>query len=584
MIHALRYLSLLLFVAALAGCSDSNNDNVVTVTAFDDCNLPPDQIEVFASDSGIEFVRTPVACFESLDGFLYNANYALVDGMQMHYVDAGPSNGEVVLMLHGQPSWSYLYRKMIPVLAEAGFRVIAVDHIGMGRSDKPVDPRVHTFDQQVVWNTAFIEALGLQDITLFVQDWGSLIGLQVAGLSPNLFARIVIANGNLPGIPPGLNPFTLPVFEFAESQPPVDEFFPSRTGSEAEQFQQWIDYAASAPFLFAVDVVQFASLIELRPEELAAYDAPFPSEIYRGAIRAFPSMLSGINGQTLPALEAYRRFDKPFLALAGEFDPGLGSVATQNSWINRVPGAQGFDHRRFEAGHFIQDDVGAEMAAHVAEFMRASPAPESGPLHDLRYCEVLLFRDTPDGVQAEVYNTILLNDCPQEQWDALDADAIAEEFDVLFAGRNGPRFWTLDLIVPQDNGGPQVPGLGNIETFGGIDMRLGGIVTVGDITSGEAEPYVVNEVQRNTLFVFVAGRRIYELHDPDGGRYVMQSFSRIVDEDLERHELAQLGSRLDLPPGWRFTSRVLAENLNLLADGIARVITDDFTNTYQKVE
>ncbi|NND66309.1 MAG: hypothetical protein HKN19_01865, partial [Halioglobus sp.] len=346
----------------------------------------------------------------------------------------------------------------------------------------------------------------------------------------------------------------------------------------------WIDYAASAPFLFAADVLQFASLIELTDSELAAYDAPFPSEIYRAAIRAFPSMVAGINGQTLPALDALGRYDKPFLALAGRFDQGLGSEATQDSWINRVPGAQGFDHKRYEAAHFIQEDVGAEMAADVVQFMRATPVPSAGPLYNLRYCEVLLFLAGASGFQAEVYNSLGLNACPQEQWDALDADAIAAEFGAVLAGKNGPRFWVLDLIIPQPSDAPPVPGVGSIETFGGIDMRLVAIVTVGAIGDGEAEPYVINAVQRSTLFVFAAGRRIYELHDPDGGRYVMQSMSRIFDDDLEIHELAQLGDQLDLPPGWRFTSRVLGQELRLLADGLAEVITDDFTNTYQKAE
>lgn len=581
MLRIRRFLPLLLALAVATGCSDSSDDVVV---AYDDCNLPPERIEIFASDSGIEFVRTPAACFEGLEDFRYNANYVLVDGMRMHYVEAGPSNGEVVLMLHGQPSWSYLYRKMIPVFAEAGYRVIAADHIGMGRSDKPIDPRVHEYDRQVAWNRAFIDALGLTDITLFVQDWGSLIGLRVAGENPDLFARIVIANGNLPAIPPGVNPFTLPVFEFAESQPDVVTFFTGRTGNEADRFQQWIEYAASAPFQFAADVVQFASLVELGPAELAAYDAPYPSEIYRAAIRAFPSMLAGINGQTLPALDALGKYNKPFLALAGKFDPGLGAEAVQNGWIERVPGAQGFDHRRYDAAHFIQEDVGAEMAADVVRFMRATPTPRAGPLYNLRYCEILLFRPDPGGIQAEVYNTIGLNDCPQAQWDALDADAVAAEFGALRAERNGPRFWVLDVIRPLAGDAPPVPGFGSIETFGGIDMRLGGVVSLGSIGNGEAQPYVVNAVQRNTLFTFAAGRRIYELHDPDGARYVMQSMSRIRDPGLEIYELAQLADRLDLPPGWRFTSRVLAEELRLVADGLAQVIIDDFTNTYQRAE
>jgi len=133
------------------------------------CELPEEDIEVQTTAVGIEFVRTPAACFDSLDGFDFEPNYVEVAGLRYHYVDEGPRDGEVVLMLHGQPTWSYLYRKMIPVLVEAGYRAIAVDHIGMGRSDKPVDPGVHEFEQHVAWLKALIAKLGHTDITLFVQ-------------------------------------------------------------------------------------------------------------------------------------------------------------------------------------------------------------------------------------------------------------------------------------------------------------------------------------------------------------------------------------------------------------------------------
>ena len=338
-------LALLLSIRLLTACSDGpGNGNAVksdTNTSSKACFLPEEDIEINMTESGIEFVRTPDACFESLDGYNYAPNYAVLDGMQMHYIDEGPRDGEVVLMLHGQPSWSYLYRKMIPVLVDAGYRVIAADHIGMGRSDKPVDPRVHTYEQQVRWNKIFIDELDLSNITLFVQDWGSLIGLRVAGETPDLFARIVIANGNLPLIPEGLNPYTLPVFEIIEPQPEPTEFFLDL--SQNPGFQKWIDYAASAPYLFAADVVQVLSIVELTEAELNAYNSPYPNELYRAAIRAFPSMLAGVNGEAFPAYEALGMFDRPFLTLAGEFDNGLGSEATQNMWIAHVPGAVGQD-------------------------------------------------------------------------------------------------------------------------------------------------------------------------------------------------------------------------------------------------
>lgn len=510
-------LSLLLLTLLMLGCSDGSDSNG-NASTFDACNLPPQEIVVNSTASGVEFVRTPDACFEALEGYDFTANYVTVDGLRMHYVDAGPADGEVILMLHGQPSWSYLYRKMIPVLTEVGYRVIAADHIGMGRSDKPVDPRVHVYDQQVLWNKAFIDALGITDITLFVQDWGSLIGLRIAGENPGLFARIVLANGDLPGIPPGLNPFTLPVFEIDERLPEAQEFFRNRSQERVEGFQQWIDYAAGAPYLFAADVVQVGTVSELSEAELAAYNAPFPDEIYRAAIRAFPSMVAGIQGQTLPALAALAAFDKPFLALAGRFDPNLGSEATQNAWIERVPGARGQDHRRYDASHFIQEDVGQELATHVVDFMRANPIPVSGPFYNLRYCEILLVSLGDAGLEAQVYNTLGLNDCPQQQWDAVDTGAVAAEFGAIAADKNGPRYWLLNQITPIDDGIP-VPG-----------------------------------------------------------------FGRIVDPQLQISDLATLDQRLELPPGWHFSTRILEQDLELAAIGLAQVLVDDLRNTYQRVD
>lgn len=577
----------LLLMLGLAGCSDgSDHENrVVEEVVQALCSLPEENIEVSTTANNIEFVRTPDACFDNLEGYPFTPNYVEVEGLRYHYVDEGPGDGEVILMLHGQPTWSYLYRKMIPVLTEAGYRVIAPDHIGMGRSDKPVDPRVHQYDQQVQWNKAFIDALGLANITLFVQDWGSLIGLRIAGESPELFARVVIANGDLPPITGAINPFSPPVFEIDENALPTVEFFLGRTGDRQDQFQQWIDWAASAPHAFMGELLQMASRVELTEGEVAAYDAPFPAEIYRAGPRAFPSMIAGVVGQQLPALDAWSMFDKPFLALAGEFDLGLGSQATQNSWIARVPGSQGQDHTRYQAGHFIQEDVGEEIAAQVVEFMQSNPIPIVGPLFNLRYCEILLLSEAGEILEAQVYNTLGLNDCPQSLWDALDLGAITTQQGALLAARNGPRYWVLDQITPINTEGTTlIPGFGETTVFGELEMRLVATVELSSGVSGENQPYVINEVMRNTIFTFVAGRRIFELEDPDGGVYVMQSMSQMTNPELQLHDLISLDDALDLPSGWTFNTRILQEELTLVANGIARVITDDLSNTYQKME
>ena len=372
--------SALLFVS-VAGCSDSSDNGGFTteVGAQLLCALPEEDVEINTTAANIEFVRTPDACFDNLDGYPFAPNYVDVEGLRYHYVDAGPRDGEVILMLHGQPTWSYLYRKMIPVLVEAGYRVIAPDHIGMGRSDKPVDPRVHQYEQHVAWMKSFVSALELSDITLFVQDWGSLIGLRMAGDNPEKFARIVVANGDLAIIPEGLNPFTLPVFEFDETIQSTIEHLSLRPDDRITGFQYWVNFAATAPHLFAADMIDISTGNNLTEAQFDSYNAPFPTRIYWGGIRAFPSMVTGFGQQNLPAYEALGRFERPFLFIGGEYDANLGSVANQNKWIAHVPGAAGQPHTRYEAGHFIQEQVGEEMAAHVVLFIQANPLNQAKP-------------------------------------------------------------------------------------------------------------------------------------------------------------------------------------------------------------
>jgi pimeloyl-ACP methyl ester carboxylesterase len=370
----------IVLVTLIAGCSDGSDgpgtvDASTDVEQLEPCDLPEDEIPVSSTESGIEYVRTPDACFENLDGYPFAPNYLEVDGLRYHYVDEGPADGEVVLMLHGQPSWSYLYRKMVPGLADAGYRVIAPDHIGMGRSDKPVEPRVHQFEQHVDWLKSFVSALELTDITLFVQDWGSHLGLRMAGDNPDNFARIVLANGDLAVIPAGVNPFTVPVFEFDETIEGTVEFLSQSPPDRAGSFQHWMTFCASAPFLFVGDILDLLTVNTLTEAQLAAYNAPFPAPIYRGGPRAFPSMVAGIETQNAPAYEALGRFDRPFMFLGGDSDPRQGSVENQNKWTTHVPGALGQPHKRYDAGHFIQEDVGEEMAAHVVEFIQSNPIP-----------------------------------------------------------------------------------------------------------------------------------------------------------------------------------------------------------------
>lgn len=348
------------------------------------------------TDSGVEFVRTPESAFANLEGgsFPWEPNYAtLVEegGLRMHYVDAGPQDAEeVILLLHGQPTWSYLYRKMVPVLTERGYRVICPDWIGMGRSDKPTKLAEHTYLKHVARLKEFItivipEATVKPTITVFFQDWGSLIGFRVVGDEPDWFRRVVSANGYFPVLPEGANPYAAPTpvnYNCSDSrsfmQMAIERFSSQPCGLDQTCFSIWIEYALTSPSLQASDVVAVASNTTSGVE---GYDAPFPSFIYKAGIRAFPSMIAAIiepEFGNLAAWASLQNFSRPFLALAGENDPNLGSAAVQNNLIDNIPGSMvhSFKHKRYPgAGHFIQEDAGAEVAAHVADFVEGTTTP-----------------------------------------------------------------------------------------------------------------------------------------------------------------------------------------------------------------
>jgi len=369
----------------LLGCAGCGGEEVVpggpapTVTACATPELPPgvatgDATIHFTAEC-LPFVQTPEDRFQNLAEFPFQPHYAVVDGLRMHYVDQGPRDGEVVLMLHGEPSWSYLYRKMIPIIAAAGFRAIAVDHIGMGRSDKPVQFEDYRYLRHVAWLEQFMDALGLDAVTLFCQDWGSLIGLRVVGDRPERFARVVVANGRLPVVPAGVQliqlpdpPVLNPALPFPFAQPCLKGQLPC--------FQDWATYALTSPSFRASEVVEAGTVAQLTLAEAAAYDAPFPALIYMTGARVFPSLINTL-GDT-PTNEGARavfdEWEKPLLTLWGRQDPNMGSEAVQAELRDTVPGAQGQPHYAYaDASHFVQEDKGADLAQRVVSFMQANP-------------------------------------------------------------------------------------------------------------------------------------------------------------------------------------------------------------------
>lgn len=332
-------------------------------------------VKIHKTQNGIEYVKTPSKCFLNLPDYNFNENYFDLHGIKIHYIDAGPSDGKILLLLHGQPVWSYLYRTMIHDLLSKGYRCIAPDLIGMGKSDKPISIKYHTYETHCENILTFINGLKLKNMTLFCQDWGSLIGLRIAGENPNLFSGIIAANAELPNFTKETNPLYIP--ETIEINTKIKSFvgamaYYSIGGFAVESFQAWILYCLTAPMVDIKSIMKlsFSRNFKKSDDILNAYSAPFPSFIYMAGPRTLPSMNAGITGQTLKAIEGLKKFEKPFLSLIGLQDNLLGTPRIQNRFIKMVPGAKGQNHEQFkEANHFIQEDIGKIMADRMHKFI-----------------------------------------------------------------------------------------------------------------------------------------------------------------------------------------------------------------------
>jgi haloalkane dehalogenase len=291
-------------------------------------------------------LRTPEERFENLADFAFVPRYVEVEGLRMHFVDEGPPDAPVVLMLHGEPSWSYLYRKVIRRVTAAGLRAVAPDLIGFGRSDKPSERSDYTYENHVRWTADFLAALDLRQATLLCQDWGGLIGLRLVAEHAERFARVVAANTFLP----------------TGDQRPPDAFF------------MWQQFSQAVPELPVGGILQKGCARPLDAATVAAYEAPFPDESFKAGARQFPMLVpSSPDDPASPAnrraWEVLERFDKPFLTVFGDSDPITRGA--DRALQARIPGAQGQPHVTLErAGHFLQEDAGDELGDLVAKFAK----------------------------------------------------------------------------------------------------------------------------------------------------------------------------------------------------------------------
>ena len=296
----------------------------------------------------MKILRTPKERFVDLANFSFPPHYVEVDHLRIQYVVEVDSSRDPVLLMHGEPTWCYLYRHMIPVFVQHGYRAIAPDLVGFGRSDKPADRRDYSYQRHVEWMTKWLLAIDLRNITLVCQDWGSLIGLRLAAEQSDRFARIVLANGGLPA---------------GDLQIPL-------------VFRLWQLFAKYSPWFPISRIVAAGCQSRLSPDAVPAYDAPFPDESYKQGARAFPALVpTRPDDPAVPAnrraWEVFERWNKPFLTAFSDGDPITRGL--DRAFQRRVPGALGQPHTIIRgAGHFLQEDKGVELAHVAVEFIKAT--------------------------------------------------------------------------------------------------------------------------------------------------------------------------------------------------------------------
>jgi len=287
----------------------------------------------------MKILRTPDERFAGLTDWPFAPHYMVLPGteLRLHYVDEGPKDAAPILLLHGEPSWAYLYRKIIPLLVAKGHRVLAPDLIGFGRSDKPAARTDYTFERHVGWLDSWFMGLDLKDVTLFCQDWGGLIGLRLVAAHPDRFKAVCAGNTGLP----------------------------TGTGM-TEGFGNWLKLSQSIPEMPIGGLLNMGSSRELTPAEIAAYDAPFPDESYKEGARQFPTLVPvtpehGSVAENIAAWQVLEKFDKPFMTAFSDNDPVTkGGEAIFKA---RIPGTNGQPHVILPGGHFLQEDSPAEIAA-----------------------------------------------------------------------------------------------------------------------------------------------------------------------------------------------------------------------------
>jgi len=317
-------------------------------------------------------LRTPDERFKNLKDYPFKANYITIEDTRIHYLDEGPKNGEIIYLLHGEPAWSYLFRKMIPVLVDAGYRVIAPDMVGFGKSDKYISVEDYTHQMHVDKMTQLIVELDLQNITAHVHDWGGLVGLRVVAEEPHRFSRIISSNTSLIATGRGLlndifSFIAYPLFKFAIwfQGPATWEEFIGGNG-----FTGWIRYSKSTDNIDVGGIMQILGTVSA--EERVAYEAPYPNATYKAGAQIFPYLIpSELRKNEKAYRDVFENWDKPFLIANSDNDPVTSNNPRLVEMLKRVPTAKEIIIKG--PGHFIQEEAGPEYAQLIIDFINGNP-------------------------------------------------------------------------------------------------------------------------------------------------------------------------------------------------------------------
>jgi len=316
-----------------------------------------------------DVLKTPGKRFEDLPDYPFEPNYITCQGYRIHYIDEGEQDRPVILLLHGEPSWSYLYRKMIPRLVDQGFRTIAPDLLGFGKSDKLQKKTDYSYQLLVDIKTEFVKKLDLDIAVLFIQDWGSLVGLRLLETVGNRVHRVVLANGGLPAMDGISSWFAHSIFKLRVKFNSISTEDDLR---ENLNFLNWVTYTQKAKEFPIGNIIQSATLTELSSEELAAYDAPYPDESYKTGARILPMLVtSQLRKNKQVWNSVLKNWKKPFLTIFGDSDPI--TKGGQKIFLKKVPGTKDLDHAIIEASHFIQEDAANELVDRIVALYQQTP-------------------------------------------------------------------------------------------------------------------------------------------------------------------------------------------------------------------